>query len=149
MSTNSKVKKENPMKNSIVSFVRKALTDQSGQTLPFAAIGMITFMGFAGLTVDVGRAYVVHSNLQNSTNAAALAAAGAVYDSQSASVNTTTQADLYSSGSGDENSNSTLGTVSTTVTTKCLNMLMPTGETCGTTSPANAVRVISSTSVKT
>jgi hypothetical protein len=149
MSTNSKVKKENPMKNSIVSFVRKALTDQSGQTLPFAAIGMITFMGFAGLTVDVGRAYVVHSQLQNSANAAALAAAGAVYDSQSASINTTTQANLYGSGSGAENANSTLPTVTSTVTTKCLNMLMPTGETCGTGTPDNAVKVINSTAVKT
>jgi hypothetical protein len=149
MSTNPEIAKENPMKNSIFSFVRRALTDQGGQTLPFAALGLITLMGAAGLTVDVGRAYVVHSDLQNSANAAALAAAGAVYDSQSASVNTTTQADLYSAGSGDENANSTLGTVTTTVTTKCLNVLMPTGETCGTSSPANAVRVVSSTPVKT
>jgi hypothetical protein len=149
MSTDPEIVKENPMKNSIFSFVRRALTDQGGQTLPFAALGMIAFMGVAGLTVDVGRAYVVHSDLQNSANASALAAAGYVYTSQSASVNTTTVADQYSPLSGDENANSTLPTVTTTVTTKCLNMLMPKGSSCVSGSASNAVQVINSADVKT
>ena len=95
-----------------------------------------------GLTIDVGHAYVVRGQLQNSANAAALAAAGYVYTSQSASVNTTTMANQYSAGAGGENAYASLGTVTTTVTTKCLNMLMPKGTTCGSGSSANAVQVI-------
>ncbi|MGO9338081.1 MAG: pilus assembly protein TadG-related protein [Terracidiphilus sp.] len=137
------------MSTRIMSFVRRAITDQRGQTMPFIALGMVAFMGVAGLTIDVGHAYVVRGQLQNTANAAALAAAGLVYDSQSQSVNTTTQADQYSAGTGNENANPALGTVTTTVTTKCLNMLMPTGETCGTGSSPNAVQVKVASAVKT
>jgi hypothetical protein len=137
------------MRNAISSFLRRAITDESGQTLPFIALGMIAFLGVAGLSIDVGHAYVVRGQLQNTANASALAAAGLVYYSQSSSVNTTTQADQYSAGSGDENANSGLGTVTTTVTTKSLNMLMPTGETCSSSTPANAVQVTDKAAVKT
>jgi len=64
------------MKQAIRSLVRKALRDQSGQTLPFIALAMTSLLGVGGLVVDVGHAYVVRSQLQNSANAAALAAAG-------------------------------------------------------------------------
>ncbi|MGO9336878.1 MAG: pilus assembly protein TadG-related protein [Terracidiphilus sp.] len=137
------------MKKRIMLFVRKALIDQRGQMIPWVALGMVAFLGVAGLSIDVGHAYVVRGQLQNTANASALAAAGLVYTSQSQSVNTTTQADQYSAGSGDENANPALGTVTTTVTSKCLNMLMPTGETCGSGSPPNAVQVTNSAAVKT
>ena len=55
-----------------VSFARRALNDQRGQTLPFVALGMVAFVGVAGLSIDVGRAYVVRSQLQSSANAAAM-----------------------------------------------------------------------------
>jgi len=111
---------------------------------------MVALLGVGGLVVDVGRAYVVRSQLQNSANAAALAASGAVYDAQSDTVNSTTIANLYGSGgSTDSNYFSGMGTVTTTVSTKCLNSLMPVGETCVTGSPSNAVVVTNSTNVKT
>ncbi len=140
MNTNPELKEENPMKKRIMLFVRKALIDQRGQMIPWVALGMVAFLGVAGLSIDVGHAYVVRGQLQNTANASALAAAGLVYTSQSQSVNTTTQADQYSAGSGDENANPALGTVTTTVTSKCLNMLMPTGETCGSGSPPTPSR---------
>jgi Flp pilus assembly protein TadG len=139
---------ENPMKKKIVSFALRALNDQRGQTLPIAAVIMVLLLGFAGLVTDVGRAYVVRAQLQNSASAAALAGAGLVYTAQSQTVNTTTEAKLYSAGRGDENAYSGL-TVSTTVTTKCLNSLMGPGETCGAGSFPNAVQVTNVTSVPT
>src|SRR5580700_9005977 len=72
-----------------VSFVRLALKDESGQVLlPWVAVVMTSFLGISGLVTDVGRAYVAHSQLQNVANAAALAAAGEVY-------NTSSTADAY------------------------------------------------------
>jgi hypothetical protein len=149
MSTNPNIQEENPMKESIVSFVRRALKDERGQTLPFVALGMVAFMGVAGLVTDVGHAYVVRNQLQNAANASALAASGYVYYSQSSSVNSTTVANQFGIGSGDDNTSSSLGTVSTTVKTKCLNLLMPSGQTCGSSSLANAVQVINSAKVNT
>lgn len=130
------------------SFVRRMLKDQSGQMLPFIALAMTGLLGTAGLVVDVGHAYVVRGQLQNSANAAALAAAGYVYASDSASVNTTSMADQYSGGNGDQNSYSG-GTVTTAVSTKCVNILMPKGATCVSGSAPNAVQVKQSTGVKT
>jgi hypothetical protein len=148
MNTDPEFAQKNSMKNGILSFVRRAFHDQSGQTLPFLALIMVGMLGVAGLVTDVGRAYVVRAQLQNSANAAALAGAGLVYTDQSQSVNTTTEANQYSAGSGDENAYAGL-TVSTTVTTKCLNLLMPPGSTCSGSSMPNAVQVTNSATIPT
>lgn len=137
------------MRKISLSFVWRALNDQCGQTLPFVALGMVAFVGVAGLTIDVGHAYVVRSQLQSSSNAAVLAAAGSVYNT-GATDSATYIANQYSAGAnGNENYNAGLGTVTTTVTTKCLNLLMPKGSTCGSSSPANAIRVTQSAVVQT
>lgn len=137
------------MKTTIVSFVWKALHDQRGQVLPWVALGFVGMLGMGGLTVDVGRAYVVHAQLQNYANAAVLAAAGLVYNTSSTN-NATTEATTYSGSSGDENLNPSLGTVTTTVRTLCLNSLQPAGTTCPSSSPPpNAVRVVEKTTVPT
>jgi hypothetical protein len=138
-----------PKRETVASLLSKAFADQTGQTLPFVALLMLSMLGVSGLVIDVGHAYVTRSQLQNSANAAALAAAGYVYTSQSASVNTTTEADQYSAGSGGKNAITGSTTVATSVTTKCLNMLMPKGMTCSSSSSSNAVQVVLSTSVKT
>ena len=39
-------------------FVSRFTKDQSGQVLPWMALLMVLFLGMAGLTVDLGRAYV-------------------------------------------------------------------------------------------
>jgi Flp pilus assembly protein TadG len=148
MNTNQYSCEDNSMKKIIVSFVQKTLNDQRGQILPWLAVVLVGMLGMAGLSMDLGRAYIVRSQLQNVANAAALAAAGEVYSSSSTS-NASTIAASYSSGSGDENANSTLSGVTPSVTTVCLNMLEPTGETCGSSSPANAVRIKEAASIPT
>jgi Flp pilus assembly protein TadG len=137
------------MKTAIVSFIRKAFQDQSGQLLPMIAIGMIGMLAVGGLTIDVGHAYVVRQQIQMTTNAAGLAAAGNVYDTGSLT-DATAEADTYSSqASGDKNYISQLGPVTTTVTQICLNMLMS-GTTCAASGNlSNAVRVTQSTEVPT
>ncbi|HEY1902847.1 MAG TPA: pilus assembly protein TadG-related protein [Terracidiphilus sp.] len=137
------------MRKTIASFVRRVFADQSGQTLPFIALAMTGMLGMSGLAIDVGHAYVVRSQLQNAANAAALAASGYVYYSNSDTVNSTSIADLYSASSGGNNVYSALGTVQTHVGTRCVNMLMPVGSTCSSSSVANAVVVTTSTTMKT
>jgi len=146
------------MRKIAASLLRKVLYDQSGQILPWMAVGMTAFLGIAGLTIDVGNAYVVRGQLRNSTNAAALAAAGVVYNT-SKTDNATAYATNYSSkASGDQNYNSRFGTVTTTVTPLCLNMLIG-GSGCVASSSnadptclfvlCNAVRVTQTASVPT
>ncbi len=140
------------MRTSRWSFVQRALNDRRGQVLPLVALGMVALLAAAGFTIDVGHAYVVRNQLQNTANAAALAAAGEVYNTSSTD-NATSVANHYAGSTGDLNSNSTLGAVATAVTPKCLNMLMPPGTTCVKTgsspTPPNAVQVKETASVPT
>lgn len=149
MNTNLSITATSHSRGALSSFVRNVLSDERGQTLPFVALLMTAMLGFSGLVVDVGRAYVVRGELQNSANAAALAASGFVYDSNSSSVNSTSMANQYSSSSGGSNVYSSLGTVNTSVKTRCVNMLMPSGTTCSSSSAANAVVVNSNTTINT
>ncbi len=131
-----------------VLFARRMLIDQRGQVLPTVAIGMVLLLGLTGMMFDLGHAYVVRSQLQNTSNAAALAAAGVVFDT-STTDNAATYASQYSSGApGNQNYNPSLGTVTTAVTTKCLNVLMPQGSNC-VGAPSNAVQVTQTAKVKT
>jgi len=136
------------MRKFIKSFARKTIGDQSGQILPLTAVVLVALMGLGGLGIDFGRAYIAQARLQTYANASVLAAAGEVYNSSTTN-NATTYANDYSASTGDENAISYLGTVTTTVGTKCLNMLMPKGTTCGTGSPANAVVVTEQASIPT
>lgn len=131
----------------VVSIVGRVQDGQSGQVLPWVALGMVGFLGLAGLTIDVGNAYVAHDMLQASTNAAALAAAGATYNASGVTV--ASQANLYGSGSGGSNVSAALGTVQTTPSAECLNILMPNGTGCTASSTPNAVKVTQTASVPT
>lgn len=119
---------------------RELLRGESGQVLQWAALAMVGLIGMCGMTIDAGRAYVAHTQMQNYANAAALAAAWQVYDSNSAT-NVTNTATSYSASSGDKNYTSNVGSVSTQVSTKCLNSLLPKGSSCTANSPNNAVVV--------
>ena len=137
------------MRKRIVLFMRRIVTEQRGQVLPWLVLGMTMMVGTTGMSIDVGHAYVVHAKLQNCANAAALAAAGQVYVSQSQSNNPTIVADLYSCSSGDKNADATVGTVYTSVNSVCLNSLEPSGTTCGSSGTPNAVKVKETTTVPT
>jgi len=106
---------------------------------------MVSMLGMAGLTIDVGHAYVVRSQLQGGTNAAALAAAS---DEYSSSTTLTTEANLFASSSGDANTNS-YTTGSPTVESICVQALEPSGTTCTASSSPNAVLVTQKATVPT
>jgi Flp pilus assembly protein TadG len=53
----------------------RAFGQEHGQVLPLTALMLAVLIGFAGLVVDVGRAYVAQRQLQTAVDAAALVAA--------------------------------------------------------------------------
>lgn len=148
MNTNPRTTEADAMTMLSLTYLRKALNDQRGQVLPWTVLAMTVLLGMAGLTIDVGNAYVTRNQLQNATNAAALAAAGAVYNTSQSS-NAGAYATNYSSGaSTNQNYNSRWGAITPTITTKCLVMLMPSGSSCSG-APANAVVVTQTVRVPT
>lgn len=136
------------MKKMMESFARKVIDDQRGQILPWMAVMFVVLLGMGGLSIDAGRAYVVRAQLQTYANAAALAAAGVVYNT-STTDNATTYATSYSASTGNQNANASIGSVTTTVTTKCLSLLLPSGSSCTSSSSANAVQVRETATIST
>lgn len=122
------------------SRIRNVVRDQRGQVLPWAALLMILFCGFAALVVDVGRGVVGYQQLVASTNAAALAAGytlpNANYNCQallfSSSLNSDSSKSNYC-GSGSSgvysgaNQSTMLQNVTTTVTARCSSTIAGTG----------------------
>lgn len=88
------------------SFLRRASGKERGQVLIIMAGILLAMMGVAGLTIDAARIYVSYRQLQSSTDAAALAGAGALPNSNAATV-----ASKYSGQSGSLNAYSNLPTV--------------------------------------
>lgn len=136
------------MRNIVKSFARKTIKDQSGQILPISAVMLVALLSLGGLSMDFGRAYIAQARLQSYANASALAAAGVVYNT-SATTNATAYAKDYSASTGGDNAVSYMGTVVTSVTQKCLSILLPSGSQCTTGSPSNAVQVTESASIPT
>jgi Flp pilus assembly protein TadG len=141
------------MRKSFLSFFRRAMIDQRGQTLPIVALGITAFLGMAGLSIDVGHAYVVRVQLQNTANAAALAAAVHVYDTSAVTLaeqyDASAAAQNPDTNANGANYNPNLGVVTTNVSTLCINAIMPKGVTCATSPAANAVKVTNYATIKT
>ena len=58
-----------------------------GSTVIFVAIGLVMFLGFAALAVDIGYLYVVRGELQNAADSGALAGAQVLYNNLGTEVN--------------------------------------------------------------
>lgn len=144
------------MKTTIASFVRRVFKDEQGQTAVLVVLGLgLVMMGVGGFTVDLAHFYLVRTQLQNSTNAAGLAAGGFVWDNQSIQ-NAAALARNYALNDNVAN-NLTENPSYPIVQTPCLNMLMTTGTGCtndsnGNANPAssaNAIRITEQVSMPT
>ena len=119
---------------------RKFLTGTQGQVLPIVALMLITLLGFAALVLDLGHAYYCHRELQQATDAAALAGAGSLLG-----VAPQTTATAYSAVSGAYNAHSNLQNVSMVSgypQLRCLTTLQSQGLACTAPNNANAVTVV-------
>ena len=112
------------------SLLLHLLADEAGQVLPWMMLLVILFLGMAGLTVDLGRAWVCYRELQASTDAAALAGAYAMTLSGATTSSIANSACAYSANTNISpssncsvpgvNDTPNLPTVSTTPSLKCV-----------------------------
>jgi Flp pilus assembly protein TadG len=122
------------------SFFRRLLEDTQGQSAMILGVSLLAFIGMTGVVLDVGRAYTARQELQASTNAAALAAAGVMPNLTAATNNVT----LYSAMTGEKNAKPDLTNVSITPTYYCASsMTSKFGLGCATVSGyANGVNAV-------
>lgn len=90
--------------------------EERGQALVLLVLTLTVLLGFAALTIDVGRAYYSKRALQASADAAALAGAQGLPSTATAQ----SLAKQYSGGPGSKNERPNLQNVDTTVAVKCL-----------------------------
>lgn len=91
----------------------RLLQEEEGQVLPWMVLLTVLFLGMAGLTVDLGHAYVAYRELQSSTDAAALAGAYAMSASGATVATIDSQVCTYSSNT-TAGSNCPVGAYNTT-----------------------------------
>jgi len=84
-------------------FLRRARADQRGQALIFVTLSLTMLLGLAGLVTDVGRLYIYQNALNASTQAAALAGAGAMSEAGATVTSATSAVATYSSTTGNKN----------------------------------------------
>lgn len=83
----------------------RAIKDESGQVLPWAALLIVLFAGAGGLCIDVGHAYICYRELQLSTDAAALAGAREMAQTTSSLASVKAAASNYSASGSNVNPN--------------------------------------------
>jgi len=126
-------------------FLNPAHKARRGQSLIFLTLWLPIFFGMAALVVDIGTMYLYQSELDASTQAAALAGAEAMSQSGATSASVTTAVTAYSSASGNKNAYNNLS--GATILTgypkfKCLSTLTTAfGLQCYGPSGSNAIVV--------
>ena len=101
----------------------RILQSENGQILPWMALMITLVCGAAGLTIDLGHAYVCYRKLQSSTDAAALAGAYAM--SQAGATQTSVKAEVSAFSSVSGGANATLNLPAAAVQT-AFNCVSPT-----------------------
>jgi Flp pilus assembly protein TadG len=132
------------------SIFKRLWQDQRGQTLPFMALILILFLGMAGITVDLGHAFICYRELQASTDSAALAGGFALSSSTATTASVKATVLRYSSAATGINVNPNLPGTTITTTLTCLTTLSNQGVLCSaSTTGNNAVQVRQSATVPT
>jgi hypothetical protein len=145
------------MNDALKSFAVRALRDQRGQVLPWMALLMILFLGFAGLSMDLGQAYVAYRELQASSDAAALAGGYAMSLANETAVEVQSYAASYGSastcsygGCPGANVNPGLPGATISVTLSCNSFVTSTvGLPCSGPGSNNALVVVQTATLRT
>jgi hypothetical protein len=124
------------------SAAARLLHDERGQVLPWIAVMLLIVVISATLSIDLGYAMVVKRQLQASSDAAALAAAETMPNTNYSTVGT-----AFSAGTGDKNDYSGFNLNSTTVTPLCITSVANLAP-CSSSDP-NAVSVTQTATIPT
>jgi hypothetical protein len=135
----------------------RALRDERGQVIPFAVLLSVLFLGMAGLSIDLGRAYASYRELQASTDAAALAGGYAMGQSGASTTTAKAAVTQYSSATGGYNVNPNLPSAAiVSVNFSCVSNSYTTGVYCSAGVPCsanasgcNVVQVVQSAKIPT
>lgn len=125
------------------SRLKRILGEESGQVLPWVVVCMLVVLGMAALSVDLGRAMVIRRQLQVQADAAALAAAESLPNTDYSTVGRN-----YSGASGDKNVNTGISVGTPTITPLCSTTVAAWGIPCSSSNP-NAIQVTESATVPT
>src|SRR4030042_7094866 len=88
------MRKENMMFRSTCPHLKR-ITNQVGAPAILVGLLMVTFIGLAALAVDIGHLYLVRNELQNASDAGALAGARVLYTEDGTEVNEGANATAY------------------------------------------------------
>jgi len=138
------------MKSTYRSWMSRIIQEESGQILPWMVFLIFLFIGAAGITVDLGHAYVCYRELQASTDAAALAAGYEMSQSTATIASVQAAASSYASVSGSVNANQNLPAPTVTTSLNCSASVTNLGVSCSQSPTGdNVVRVTQSATVPT
>jgi Flp pilus assembly protein TadG len=139
------------MKINRKSILSGLVNEESGQTLVFTALILVSFLGLSGMALDAGHGYYAYQRLKAATNAATLAGAAGMPDTSIASSNVA----AYSSSTGKYNSlGSIMSNVVATPTFSCSSTVSTTFNVPCTTASGgsggyNSISVCQTAAVKT
>ncbi len=108
------------MNRKVHSLIVQIRREERGQIVPWMGLLSAVIIGVAGLSIDLGHAYVAYRQLQSSTDAAALAGAYTLGQGSSTQSSVTSQIDLYATTSGGANYNTGLPSPTVAVTFSCV-----------------------------
>lgn len=98
----------------------RILQSENGQILPWMALMITLVCGAAGLTIDLGHAYVCYRKLQSSTDAAALAGAYAMAQAGATQTSVKAQVSAFSSVTGGQNATLNLPAAAVSTVFNCV-----------------------------
>jgi Putative Flp pilus-assembly TadE/G-like len=131
-------------------FSLRAASCENGQIIPWVALLMVLFLGFAGLTLDLGHAYVCYRELQASTDAAALAGAYAMGLQGATQSTVNSQVSAYSSVPGAVNATPNLPNAAVSTSFRCVKDLPNVVQApCTSVGTNNVIQVMQTSSVPT
>jgi Flp pilus assembly protein TadG len=102
------------------SSILRLVADERGQIIPWMSFLSVLVIGAAGITIDLGHAFVCYRQLQATTDAAALAGAYALGIGNSTTDTVKSAVDLYASTANGANFNTNLPSPSISVSFSCI-----------------------------
>jgi hypothetical protein len=108
------------MKRRISPWMTRGLKDERGQMVPWLMLLSGVLIGVAGLTIDLGHAYICHRELLASTDAAALAGAYALIQPGATKATVTAAINSYASVTNGANATPDLPSAVTAISFSCV-----------------------------
>jgi Putative Flp pilus-assembly TadE/G-like len=130
------------MKHRKDSLIARSLRDERGQILPWMVLLSGLVIGVAGITIDLGHAYICYRQLQMSTDAAALAGAYAMGEPGATSTTATNEVNLFASTAGGANATPNLPSPTISTSFKCITDSVMVAAPCAASGTGNNVIVV-------